>query len=118
MDTSVLLEIFTDGPLRRVCEKAIEKQKLAVSSLAIFELYRKLKSKLEEHEALSAIAWIQSHSVENVTCEIALLAADLSIEYKLATVDSIMLAHARLNSAHLLTLDNDFSGVAGVKILR
>jgi len=48
--------------------------------------------------------------------EIALTAADLSLAHKLPMADAIMLATARANDAELLTTDSDFEGIAGVTV--
>jgi PIN domain. len=48
-----------------------------------------------------------------LTEEIALVAADLSLEHKLAMADAIVLATARLHDAEVITSDADFSGIPG-----
>ena len=45
---------------------------------------------------------------------IALLAADLHLQYKLATADAIVYATARKHGAELLTCDVNFKGLPGV----
>ena len=49
--------------------------------------------------------------------EIALTAADLSLAHKLPMADTIMLATARAHNAELITTDSDFEGIAGVQVL-
>jgi predicted nucleic acid-binding protein len=50
-----------------------------------------------------------------LTAELALSAAAVSIERRLPMADSIMLATARLHGAMLWTQDSDFQGIEGVK---
>lgn len=49
---------------------------------------------------------------------LALEAADISIETKLAMADAIIYATARRANATLLTLDPDFDGLPGVTVVR
>jgi toxin FitB len=53
----------------------------------------------------------------DLTQEIAINAAQLSTERKLAMADSIILATARASKAILWTQDADFAGVEGVRYI-
>ncbi len=55
--------------------------------------------------------------VEELTVEIAINAAVISVENKLAMADSVILATARANQATLWTQDKDFSGFEGVEYI-
>ena len=55
--------------------------------------------------------------VQPLTREIALLAADLFLQFKLGTADRLILAHAHETGAVLVTLDNSFRGLPGVRFL-
>ena len=52
-----------------------------------------------------------------MTGEIALTAADLSLEYGLAMADAMILATARMYRAELVTSDRDFESIPGVTYL-
>lgn len=54
--------------------------------------------------------------VVDLTEELALGAADLSLAHKLSMADSMMLAVARAYDAELATTDTDFTGIDGVTI--
>lgn len=118
VDSSVFFEILSDGPLRSKCERLIAGRELVVPSLVIYEIYRKLKSRATEEDALEAAAFLRQHQVADLTGEVALLAGDLSLEYDLPMADSFVLAHARAAGVGLVTLDNDFDGIADVTIVR
>lgn len=118
VDSSVWIEIAFSGSLTDVCEKAMERAEIFVPTLVVFEVYRKMKSKIGESIALEVIGALSGYRSLELTREIALLAADLSLEHRLATADSIVLAHARVQDTTLLTLDNDFAGQTGVRVLR
>lgn len=118
VDSSVWLEIFLEGEKYKECEKLIKKETLYVPSLILFELYKKIKTKVSEDIALECVSHLSQHTVVDLTRDVALLAGDLSLEYKLAMADSVVLAHSRLLSCPLVTLDNDFSSVPGVLVVR
>jgi predicted nucleic acid-binding protein len=82
------------------------------------EVYRKIARSVSEEGALSAVAVMSQHPVVDLTAETALTAADLSIAYSLAMADAVVLAHACLYKARLATLDNDFSEMPDVVVIR
>ncbi|MCU1230866.1 MAG: Ribonuclease VapC [Acidobacteria bacterium] len=57
---------------------------------------------------------MQRTNVIPVTSEIALAAADLSLEFRLAMADAIILATARTLRAELVSSDRDFERIPGV----
>ncbi len=118
VDSSVWLEILRSGSLRTECERYIQKGKIKVPALVLYEVYRKIKIKVSEDLALEAVAALSRHEVVELNREIALLAADLSIEHNLGMADSIVLACSQYFREKLVTLDNDFAGIADVIVLR
>jgi predicted nucleic acid-binding protein len=98
VDSSVWIELFAQKPSSEACLKEIKSD--------------------SEHQGLTAVATMSQYRVLDLTRDIALSAADIAIRAKLAMADSLMLAHARSNHAVLLTLDNDFAGLADTKVLR
>jgi len=91
---------------------------VVVPTLVLFEVYRKIAQQVSEDQALSSVAMLAQHAVADLTQEIALSAADLSLAHKLPMADSLILAHAQRAGATLVTLDNDFTEIPGVKVLR
>jgi predicted nucleic acid-binding protein len=118
VDSSIFMEIFSDGPARAKCQKHLVEIDISVPTLVLFEIYRKLKSKVSEDEALSAIGVLRSYKVLDLTSEVSLLAGDLSLDYDLAMADSFVLAHAYALKQPLLTMDNDFANIPGVILVR
>ena len=76
----------------------------------------RIKRERSENEALDAVATMKKTIVVDLTEEVALTAADLSLEHGLAMADSMMLAFARENDAALVTTDSGFQGIAGVTV--
>ena len=119
LDSSVWIEIFRSGPLLKACQQELNAARIViVPSLVLFEVYKKIVSQKTEDLALSAIALLNQYLVQDLNQEIALTAADLSLQHHLAMADSIVLAHAVKTNSTLVTLDNDFEGILGTQVLR
>lgn len=119
LDSSAWIEIFGQGRLAKACQNELESaSQIVVPTLVLFEVYRKIAQQVSEDQALSAIAVLAQHTVADLTQEIALSAADLSLAHKLSMADSFILAHAQRTGATLITLDNDFASIPGTKVLR
>jgi predicted nucleic acid-binding protein len=69
-----------------------------------------------EEAADEVIAFTQKCVVVPLDTHIALLAADLHRQHKLATADAIVYATARHTGADLLTCDTHFEGLPDVKL--
>jgi predicted nucleic acid-binding protein len=83
----------------------------------VHEVYKRLKRELSEDDAVVAVSAMQRTRVVSVDQEIALTAADLSLEYGLAMADAMVLATARKFDAELVTSDRDFEAISGVTYL-
>jgi len=118
VDTSVWLEILLAQPLGVACQKEIKSKTIFIPSLCFYECFKKLRSKCSDHESIEAVSVLYQYPHLDLSPEIALAAADLSLEFKLGMADGLVLAHARAIDAVLLTLDNDFASIPGVKVLR
>ena len=115
VDSSGWLQFLTDGPL---AEQYASRLRLAASvitpTIIMYEVYKHSKRLRGEDGALDAVAAMQKTRVVELNDELALIAADLSIELKLPMADAIILATARLYEAEVVTSDADFDGVPGV----
>jgi predicted nucleic acid-binding protein len=118
VDSCVWLEILLEGPKQELCERHLKKDSVYVPSLVLFELYKKIKSKVAEDVALEWVSYLSQFQVADMDRSVALLAADLALEYQLSMADSIVLSHSRLLNCPLITLDNDFSTIPGVTLIR
>ena len=90
---------------------------LIIPSISLYEVYKKIALQRDEEEALSAIGWMSTGKIVELTREIALFAADLSVEYKLPMADSMILATARANDATLWTQDEHFKDLEDVRYI-
>ena len=119
VDSSGWLEFFADGPNASFFAPAIQKPaELIVSTVSIYEVFKRILQQKEETDALRAIAAMQQGSVIPLDEGLALSAARLSLEAKLPMADSIMLSSAIASGAVLLTQDKDFEGMEGVRYIK
>lgn len=88
-----------------------------IPTLTIFEVYRRIKSRLGEQPALVTITKMRGCRVIELSEDIAVTAGDLSLRYRLAAADSIVFATAVVHNATLITSDNDFRHIPGVVII-
>jgi predicted nucleic acid-binding protein len=117
LDSSGWLEFFTDGPhAEEFASRLRHPANILTPTIAMYEVYKWIKRERSEEEAVQAIATMKKTRVVDLTEELALTAADLSLTYRLAMADSMMLAAARAHSAELVTTDAGFEGVEGVTI--
>ena len=116
VDSSGWLEYFADGPNADFFAPAIEDvSSLIVPTISLYEVFKRVLQQRGEGEALQAIAVMMEGRVVELTAEIALEAARLSVERRLPMADSVMLATARAYDAVLWTQDEDFEGMEGVR---
>lgn len=117
LDSSGWIEFFADGPYAGELATRLRKPAEVVApTIAIYEVYKWIKRERSEDEALAAVATMKKTVVADLTEEIALIAADLSLLHGLAMADAMMLAFAQANRSELITTDSDFAGLPGVTI--
>ncbi|HEX6099165.1 MAG TPA: type II toxin-antitoxin system VapC family toxin [Thermoanaerobaculia bacterium] len=117
IDSSGWIEFFADGPHAEEFAARLRQPGAVITpTVAIYEVYKWIKRQRSEDEALTAIATMKKTTIADLTEEIALTAADLSLEHGLAMADSMILAVARVNDAHLATTDSGFEGIPGVTV--
>ena len=117
LDSSGWIEFFADGPYAEEFGRRLRQpQEIIAPTVAIYEVYKWLKRERSEDHALDAVATMKKTVVADLTEEIALIAADLSLSHGLAMADAMMLAFARVNRAELVTTDSGFMGIPGVTV--
>ncbi|MHB1620272.1 MAG: PIN domain-containing protein [Sulfuricella sp.] len=115
VDTCGWIEWLTDGRLASRFEPYLSDQtSLIVPTLIQFELYKWVCRERDEATALNVIGVTEAASVIPLDTPLALQAAGLAFEHKLAMADAIILATAQRTSAQLVTSDKHFSAILGV----
>jgi len=119
VDTSIWIEWLIDSPLKQAIAEAFPEATLCiVPTIVQLELDKWLTREVGESEADQVIAYTQNCVVAVLDTNIALQAADLHRQYKLATADTIVYATTLAYGADLLTCDAHFEGLPDVLFLR
>lgn len=115
VDSSGWLEFLTDGPLGEEYAKRLRQPSAVITpTIVLYEVYKHAKRLRGEDGGIDAVAAIQKTVVVPLNDELALVAADLSIEHKLPMADAIILATAQMFEADVITSDADFEHAPGV----
>ena len=115
VDTSAWIEWLTGSALGRKLARAFpDKAHCIVPTLVQLELSKWLLRERGEEIADQVIAYTQKCVVVPLDTAIALLAAELHRQHKLATADAVIYATAQRHGAQLLTCDVHFQRLPGV----
>ena len=116
VDTSGWIEYFFGESNARYFTPPIEAtEELLVPVICLYEVFKKVNIAADAARALQAVAHMKQGLVVDLTEDVALSAALVSIKHKLPMADSLIYATARANGAILWTQDDHFSDLAGVK---
>ena len=117
VDTSAWIEWLTAGALgQKLVKQFPDKAQCIVPTIVQLELSKWLVRESGEEQADQVIAFTQKCVVVPLHTAIALLAADLHRQHKLATADAIVYATAQHMRADLLTCDAHFEGLPDVAL--
>lgn len=115
VDTSAWLEYLADAPGADHFAAPLEDtDNLIVPTICIYEIFKAVLKQRGEDAALETVALMKQGTTINLTDDLALQAAKISLEYKIPMADSIILATARAHEAILWTQDQDFQGIKNV----
>lgn len=116
VDTSAWIEFLLDTPLgRKFAPHVEERARCVVPAIVQLELMKWLTREMSEDVAERVIAFTQTCDVTHLDTRLALRAAELCREHKLATADAIIYATALERNLPLITCDAHFEGLAGVE---
>lgn len=118
VDSSGWIEFFTDGPKANAFARYLkELEQVVTPTVVVYEVYKKIKRERGEVLAKLCLAQIQKTQLVPIDEELAVLAADIGLEFSLPMADSFVLATARAYGAQLITGDSDFREVPGAQVL-
>ncbi len=119
VDSSGWIEYFSGGPLAENYGSYLGRSaELITPTIVVYEVYKKIKRERGEELALRVTASLTATEVIPLTESIALLAADVSLQYGLAMAGAIIYATARDQAAQVLTSDADLKDLPGVVYLK
>ena len=118
VDSSGWLEYFGKGANASFFKEVIQDtENLLVPTICSYEVFKRMLTLRGEETALQAVGIMSLGREVVFTQEIAINAAKLLYDLKLAMADSIILASTRVYDATLWTQDADFDGIAGVRYI-
>lgn len=118
VDSSGWLEYFARGSNVSFFAPVVKAtDTLVVPTVCMVEVFKRLLAQRGEESALQAIGIMSLGIIADLTREIAVNAASISFEFKIAMADCIILATTRANDATLWTQDADFEGIGGVQYI-
>ncbi len=118
VDTSAWIEWLIGSPVGATVARVLpERGQWLVPSIVQLELAKWLAREVGEDKADQVIAFTQTCVVADLDTAIALSAADLCAEHRLATADAIVYATALAHGAELVTCDRHFEKLSGVRFV-
>jgi len=119
VDSSGWLEFFADGPNASFFFTPLKNvDELIVPTISIYEVFKTVLRQRDESAGLQAVALMKQGKIIDLTTDISMKAAKLSLEHKIPMADSIILATGRFYQATVWTQDGDFKGLDDVQFIR
>ncbi len=120
VDSSGWIEYFLDGPNAHFFAKPLNSKdtSLLVPTICIYEVFKTILRPLGRKDALEILTPMHEGVVVPLDDELAVTAAIISMDNKLAMADSIILATAQHYGATLWTQDMDFENIDGVRYIK
>ena len=118
VDSCGWLEFFADGPNAKFFATPLENiDELVVPTISIYEVFKSILRQRDESAGLQVVALMKQGQVIDLTTDISMMAAKLSLEHNIPMADSIILSTAHYYQATVWTQDADFKGHKGVKYI-
>jgi predicted nucleic acid-binding protein len=118
VDSCGWLEYFADGINAAFFAPTIQDvDQLIVPTLCLYEVFKVVKVQRGKQAALHVVSMLYSGQILPLNDELALHAAEVSLEYRLPMADSIIYASARSQDATLWTQDEHFKDLPGLKYI-
>ncbi|MGB7874997.1 MAG: type II toxin-antitoxin system VapC family toxin [Anaerolineales bacterium] len=118
VDSSGWIEYFINGPNTDLFASPIQDtENLIVPTICLYEVFKRVLLVLGDDKALKTIGQMSLGTFKVLDRNIAMRAAQISLEIKLAMADSIILATARSFNATLWTQDEHFKDLEGVRYI-
>ncbi len=116
VDSSGWLEYLIDGGNADFFAQPIEDEAhLVTPTICFYEVFKRILLEFGDERALEAIGSMSRGVIVELSRKDAIEAARLSVQWKLAMADSILLATSQSHQATLWTQDAHFKGIEGVQ---
>lgn len=119
VDSCGWLEWFTDGPLANSYKGYLANhENLLVPAIILYEVYKILKREVGEEKALLAAGYMKNSPVIPLDETLALAAADIALQKKLAMADAIIVAVSRAHGCRIVSSDADLKNIDNVEYIQ
>ncbi len=116
VDSSCWLEFFAGSVVGETLSPVVEDVAgLLVPSITLYEVFKKIFHELDEDKALFAVAHMKQGRVIELDADLAIYAAKVGEESRLAMADSIIYATAKKFGATVWTQDKHFKDLPNVR---
>ena len=117
VDSSGWIEFLGDGPLAdRFAPYFEHEEQLVVPAIVLYEVYKKLISTQGSTAADRFLSAALRARMASIDQHVAILAARVSLDRRLAMADAMIYATAVSCGAHLVTCDAHFQGLPGTTV--
>ncbi len=118
VDSCGWLEWFSNGKLADAYGAHLQAEgRLLVPVVVLYEVYKILKREIGEENALLAVGTMKNATVVPLEEHLALKAADLALQHRLAMADAMVYATALAYNCPLYTSDGDLKGLPLVEFV-
>jgi predicted nucleic acid-binding protein len=118
VDSSGWVEFLGDGPQAETFAPYFEREeRLLVPAIVLYEVYKKMLSAQGSTAADRFLSAALRACVVPLDGRLAVLAARMSLDRRLAMADAIIYATAQAAGAHLVTSDKHFRGLPGATVI-
>jgi len=117
IDSSGWVEYTLGGPGASAYSPYVLRDDVLVPAIVVYEVYKLALRETTEEQALTVAAHLKERTVVPLDDDLALRAAEASLEHKLAMADAIVYATAQQHGAELVTSDADLDGLPGVSYI-
>ena len=118
VDSCGWLEWFTDGKLANQYEEYLASpDNILMPAVVLYEVYKVLKREAGEEKALLAAGYMKNSRVVPLDDNLALVAADIALQEKLAMADAIIVAISRVHDCRIISSDADLKDLSNVNYI-
>jgi predicted nucleic acid-binding protein len=118
VDSCGWLEWFTDGELaEKYKDYLADQDNLLIPAIIIYEVYKVFKREASEEKALLAAGYMKNSSIISLDGTLAIAAADIARQEKLAMANAIIVAVSRVHKCRIISSDSDLEDQPNVKYI-
>ena len=119
LDSSIWIEHLKSKPATgKISHYFKNIQEVITPTIAIYEVFKRMKKEHSVQETYDLVAQMLKTNVVPITADIAMTAANVSLEHDLPMADSLVYATAVEYDCKVVTLDNDFRDLPRAEVIR